>query len=146
MGRMQEKRIVVNKQLCEENKGIKMKWNKNIKPSLDICPEQYCFFWAKQGDFMDTSGVAHESLDKAFEYLSHNDGWLEVKQSRCSCRFGTCKRLGLNKDDRDWYEPCEPELKKDGLPWFYFISSIDKLTSEARKKYLKDSKEYWNSE
>lgn len=42
--------------------------------------------------------------------------------NRCSETFGPCLRLDMNENYQDWYEPCEPELEKDGLPWNYFIN------------------------
>ena len=72
------------------------KWDKTIKPSLYICPEKYCFFWHE--------GKCDEAY-KAFDISNE------------------CIRNPLCKSNvSDWYEPCEPELRRDGLPDDYFIN------------------------
>lgn len=34
-------------------------------------------------------------------------------------------------------------MEKDGLPWFYFIPSIDILLPEFHEEYLRGSRELW---
>lgn len=51
--------------------------------------------------------------------------WSE-EDNKCDEAFGVCMRAEPGKSDRDWYEPCEPELDKYGLPWYYFIQNPDK--------------------
>ena len=46
--------------------------------------------------------------------------WDESKKD-CGCPFGSCVRLSKNQGDKDFYEPNEPLLEKEGLPWFYFM-------------------------
>ncbi|MCL1816869.1 MAG: hypothetical protein FWG43_04630 [Clostridiales bacterium] len=91
-----------------------MKWDKNSKPSEDICPEIFCFFWSE---------------------LDH----------KCRDTFGKCRRLTLKAFDYDWYEPCEPELEKHDLPWFFFIANENGLVNERKNEYIKDSKKLWNT-
>lgn len=43
--------------------------------------------------------------------------WSE-EDNICGNPFGLCKRTTREKIHKDWYEPCEPELRKCGLPWF----------------------------
>lgn len=55
--------------------------------------------------------------------------WSE-DDNKCNSQFGICKRSIPNENNKDWYEPCEPELEKFGLPWFYFIPNADHLVGE----------------
>ena len=66
-------------------------------------------------------------------------------ESDCKCRetFGKCRRATSNLNDKDWYEPCEPELERHNLPWFYFIASDKGLDDESKEEYLKESKKLW---
>ena len=89
---------------------IAMKWDKNIKPSKNICPKEFCFFWS---------------------------------DDMCRETFGKCRRYTTISSDRDRYEPCEPELDKHGLPWFYFIASEKSLVDERVDEYLRESKKLW---
>lgn len=41
-----------------------------------------------------------------------------ILQSGCGCNFGTCVRNEREKGEKDWYEPVEPELEREGFPWF----------------------------
>ena len=70
--------------------------------------------------------------------------WSESKGC-CRETFGKCRRSTANQSDTDWYEPCEPELEKQGLPWFYFTPNVNILVEELREKYIKESSELWGS-
>jgi hypothetical protein len=82
-----------------------MRWNPNERPPPNVCPERYCFFWIPPG------GRAHQK-----------GRWVSFPEGGCSCSLGICTRLPGAKGERDYYEPCEPELDADGLPHTYFIS------------------------
>ena len=69
-----------------------------------------------------------------------------VTVSHCTCSYGTCSRLKKRHSDGDCYEPCEPRLKEDGLPWFYFIPSPAKLVKSSRRKYIRESEKLWGKE
>jgi hypothetical protein len=63
----------------------------------------------------------------------------------CRRTFGECFRDTGDVTDKDWYEPCEPELELHGLPWFYFIPSGDRFSGEAKDKYLRESAKLWGT-
>lgn len=63
--------------------------------------------------------------------------------NKCRATFGLCKRLAPDKCNKDWYDPCEPELEKNGLPWFYFIPNADKLVDKLKEEYIRQSNELW---
>lgn len=117
-----------------------MTWDKHKKPPVDVCPEQYSFHWVPPGGLADMSGRLHNSIEEA---LARRDSWVEVPDGGCVCRFGVCTRLDPVAGDHDWYETCEPELERDGLPWFYFIPSVEKVDSESREEYLRESQALW---
>jgi hypothetical protein len=103
-------------------------WQQHIIPSPNICPKEYCFFWTEEGDYFapDLYGDLQEALNNT----------KEITRSGCRCTFGKCVR---NKDAnglKDWYEPCEPELEKAELPWFYFMS-LDRLNRKKQRIYKK---------
>lgn len=89
------------------------------------------------------SGRTYRSIKEAF---IRRDGWVDFPKGGCSCSFGLCTRLDPIAGDHDWYEPCEPALDRDGLPWFYFIPSADKVGAEFRERYLRESEELWGKE
>ena len=62
---------------------------------------------------------------------------------KCRRTFGLCKREDPAKGGSDLYEPCEPELEKFGLPWFYFIPSEEELVEDRREEYRRESKKLW---
>ncbi|MCX7923119.1 MAG: hypothetical protein N3B21_14075 [Clostridia bacterium] len=66
-----------------------------------------------------------------------------VSEEKCDRAFGKCKREDATNSNRDFYEPCEAELEKFGLPWFYFIPSEEKLVEERREEYRRESKKLW---
>jgi hypothetical protein len=86
------------------------------------------------------SGRRYASLKEAFK---HRDDWVEFPQGGCCCTFGKCTRLDPVEGDHDWYEPCEPALERDGLPWFYFLGSVENVTPEFQERYLRESRELW---
>ena len=89
------------------------------------------------------SGRSYRSVREA---LARRDGWVEFPRGGCSCTSGVCTRLDPVAGGRDWYEPCGPDLERDGLPWFYFIPSADKLAAEFRERYLQESRALWGGE
>ena len=54
--------------------------------------------------------------------------------------------MGIQASDHDWYEPCEPELERDGLPWFYFVPSVGNLAPKLHERYLRELRELWCDE
>ncbi|HVK16522.1 MAG TPA: hypothetical protein VM533_06205 [Fimbriiglobus sp.] len=86
------------------------------------------------------SGRQYQSFDEA---IVRCDDWVEFPRGGCACGFGVCTRLDPVAGDHDWYEPCEPALERDGLPWFYFIPSVDKLAPEFHEQYLRESQALW---
>lgn len=120
-----------------------MSWDKHTKPPADFCPGRYCFMWVPPGGPADMSGRSYDSFQEA---VTRRDDWVEFPQGGCSCSIGLCTRIDPFGGDRDWYEPCEPALERDGLPWFYFIPSIDKLAPEFHERYLRESQALWDRE
>lgn len=116
--------------------------DKNSKPPADICPEKYCFHWVTPGGKKQMSGRPYGSLEEA---LSTGEGWVPSPHGGCGATMGRCSRLDPTGGDRDWYEPCELELKRGDLPWFYFIPSAEKLVPELRDRYLRESRKLWGS-
>src|SRR5688572_17896449 len=117
-----------------------MGWDKHKKPPADFCPGRYCFQWVPPGGFADLSGRTYRSFEEA---IARRDDWVEFPQGGCACSFGLCTRLDPVDGDRDWYEPNEPALERDGLPWFYFIPSVDRLAPEFHDRFLRASRELW---
>ena len=91
-----------------------MKHIKNIKPSMCVCPKEFCFFW-------------------------------DSVELNCRESFGKCLRDQKSLSDRDCYEPCEPELERAGLPWFYFIPNADDLNPLLNEEYLRESEKLWDT-
>jgi hypothetical protein len=96
--------------------------NLSPAPDLTICPKHYCFHWLEKGDFIARG--FHANLEEASQHME------EVLEDGCGCSLGICLRderlqsIKGAKDNlsiRDWYEPCEPALDKNGLPHDYFI-------------------------
>jgi hypothetical protein len=96
--------------------------------------------WITPGGKADMSGREYSSPEEA---LARFDEWVEFPEGGCSCTFGRCTRQDPVGGDRDWYEPNEPALERDGLPWFYFIPSVEKLAPAFHDKYLRESRELW---
>ena len=72
------------------------KWDITVNPSKHVCPETFCFFWRE-----DKCDEAYRAFDR-----------------RTDC----VRRPSCLPDARDWYEPCEPELDRAGLPHDYFVA------------------------
>jgi hypothetical protein len=70
--------------------------------------------------------------------------WSEEHQS-CRETFGKCRRATFDAQNPDYCEPCEPELEKHGLPWFYFVADAEDLVDERKDEYLRESKELWGN-
>jgi hypothetical protein len=68
--------------------------------------------------------------------------WSE-EDEKCDGSFGECCRNANNTGARDLYEPCEPELEKCGLPWFYFIPDTSMLASGRKEDYLRETEQLW---
>jgi len=117
-----------------------MRWSKAQRPPVDVCPEKYCFFWVRPGGRANMSDHPHPSLEEALE---SPDGWVDFPNGGCACSLGTCTRHNAADGDHDWYEPCEPALRADDLPWFYFTASPKKLTPEFRERFLVESRALW---
>ena len=56
----------------------------------------------------------------------------------CRCPW-VCTRLDAERDEHDYYEAHEPNLRKAGLPWFYFCPSPVKLVAELQADYIRES-------
>lgn len=120
-----------------------MTWNKDVKPPAGVCPERYCFHWVPPGGAVDMSGRSRASVEDA---MAHPDAWKRIPEGGCGRTSGACKRLDPVAGDYDAYEPCEPTLDRDGLPWFYFIADADRLVPELRERYRRESRELWGDE
>jgi hypothetical protein len=94
-----------------------MKWDKHVKPPAHICPKDLCFHW-------------HESENGCSAAVQELLG-------------GKCRRDSGNPNDPDIYEPCEPYLEGQGLPWFYFIPNVEGLVFEDWEEYLRESQKLW---
>lgn len=66
-----------------------------IKAAIYVCPEKYCFFWHD-----NKCDEAYKSFDNSYDC---------IRKSPCQTT------------SRDWYEPCEPELDRDGLSHESFV-------------------------
>jgi hypothetical protein len=114
---------------------LHMRYDPRKRPPSNICPERYCFFWMAPGDRADISGGPYSSLEEALREATLTP----FPEGGCSCRFGICTRLSAAtgrqvhrpppsrqhfpvENIRDWYEPCEPALERDGLPDDYFVT------------------------
>lgn len=85
------------------------------------------------------TGTAYPSLQAA---LAAKSRWTSFPTGGCSCSWGTCSRLRPGKEARDYYEPCEPELAKAGLPWFYF-STLQNLRADFHERFLREAAALW---
>lgn len=112
-------------------------WNPFRKPPAGVCPKDYCFHWLPAGSRF-APGV-HDSLEEAFSRVQ------PVLTDQCGCTLGRCVRLDPVNGDGDWYEPCEPRLHQDGLPWFYFIPDSRKVVEELRDDYIRESEALWGT-
>lgn len=99
-----------------------MEWDKKTKPPADICPGKYCFSWVSAAGAAAMLGLVKEG---------------------CPYWSGVCSRNDQVAGDVDLYEPHEPQLEEDGLPWFYFISSTQNLVPQLHEAYLRESQILW---
>ncbi len=113
------------------------KWNPFRKPPAGICPRKYCFHWLPAGSWFGP-GV-YGSLDEALQDLQ------PVFTDQCGFHLSLCTRLDPVNGDHDCYEPCEPRLYQDGLPWFYFTPSSEGIIDELRDDYIRESETLWNA-
>ncbi len=100
-----------------------MKWKPYEKPPIHICPKHFCFLWSEAGNSF-APGL-YVDIDEALQNTK------PITESGCGCSFGVCIR-----NEKDWYEPCEPELESRSLLWFYFCDP-QKLKKKDRLKYEK---------
>jgi hypothetical protein len=106
---------------------------KHTKPNPEICPETFCFNWVEKGD--KTAIGPYADLNIA---LNNSETALEKYCSLTKWNPPvTCIRLNRSRGIRDFYEPIEPFLEREGYPWFYFISDSDKISDDTEKlKYI----------
>lgn len=116
-----------------------MTWNINEKPSLEECPEKYCFCWTPPGGTADLSGKEYDTFEEAID--ASNKGVTFI-HGGCAAPLGPCRRGTKNSNDRDSYEPFERVLKKDGFPNLFFCNP-DNLAKEYIKEYKIMAKNLW---
>ncbi len=97
------------------------------QPDITVCPENFCFFWEEEGD--QVARGMHESVEKAMSQL------VRVNKRQCGFHYGLCVRNKQVVGVKDFYEPCEPHLRKAGLPDFYFDDPQKYQSPEKRKIY-----------
>ncbi|PGZ86724.1 hypothetical protein [Bacillus sp. AFS029533] len=79
------------------------------------CPKKYCFHWVGEGDIH--LPFVFSDIKKAMKITNKAKS---AKEGYCGCSFGSCIRKSNNLTHKDWYEPNEPEIEKDGLPLDHF--------------------------
>jgi hypothetical protein len=114
-------------------------WNLNQRPSLSICPENYCFFWVPPKGSADLSGKIYDSFEEAISATSNRVVFLH---GGCTAPFGPCKRATKSEADKDWYEPCEPFLRRANLPELFFCNPQN-LEEPDQKQYEFMAKQLW---
>ncbi|MDQ6418002.1 hypothetical protein RB620_01000 [Paenibacillus sp. LHD-117] len=80
------------------------------------CPEKFCFHWVEKGT--KRLPFQFSNVDEAYK-ISRK--FTPSKTSYCGCAFETCKRLVLDEDNKDWYEPNEPLLEEYKVSAKHFI-------------------------
>jgi hypothetical protein len=106
------------------------------RPDPRRCPERCCFNWVEQGDSFAPGFFP--DLKSALSNVRR------AEVGHCGLvGFASCCRLPESPGDVDLYEPCEPELERAGLPWFFFVSRPSVLTAEARERYEREAPAYW---
>ncbi len=113
-------------------------WDPAIKPLAAVCPQEFCFNWRSPGSLVALG--LHEDVEAALSAL------VPVTEGHCGWTLGLCTRLDSKDNDRDYYEPHEPNLERAGLPWFYFIPSADTLVEEAKEAYSAEAEQLWGGE
>ncbi len=111
----------------------------NERPSLEECPEKYCFCWVPPGGTADLSGEEYDSFDEAIE--ASNKGVTFI-HGGCAAPIGPCRRSTKNIDDSDSYEPSERILRADGLPDLFFCN-VNSLGKEFKEEYRQMAKRLW---
>ena len=81
------------------------------------CPEKYCFHWVSIED--KHLPYLYKNIYRAYKTSNKTR---PVKKGYCGCSFGVCARLDIEKNNKDWYEPHEPQLEKNGLSHNHFIN------------------------
>lgn len=114
------------------------KWNIDQKPSLEECPEHYCFCWTPPGGTADLSGKVYDSLSDA---ITSQDR-VTFLHGGCSAPFGRCRRETKSTLDNDYYEPHNWGLKKHELPELFFCNP-DNLDNEDKEEYEKMANIIW---
>jgi hypothetical protein len=107
------------------------------KPPALLCPQRYCFFWSAPGE--RAADGLYANLDEALERSE------PITQSGCRCALGLCLRADTTNGEGDYYEPHEPRLAEDSLPWFYFITTPMKLIDDLKEVYIRDSEQLWGA-
>lgn len=87
-------------------------WNPREEPPALVCPRRFCFNFLASGNRY-APGL-HQDLESALALAK------PVSGDHCKGWFGRCRRLGDGTGTHDFYEPCEPELHRAGLPDDYF--------------------------
>ena len=116
-----------------------MTWNIIEKPSLEGCPEKYCFCWTPPGGTADLSGKEYDTFEGAIDTSKKGVTFIH---GGCAAPLGPCRRGTKNLNDRDNYEPFERVLKKYGLPNLFFCNP-DNLAKEYIEEYKIMAKKLW---
>jgi len=111
-------------------------WIATVRPPSRVCPRRFCFNFVADGS--DFAPGLHGSVDEAVQASRRVIG------DHCSGSFGRCSRGGL-EGDQDLYEPHEPALAREGLPWFYFISDASHVVDDLREAYVTESTALWDT-
>jgi hypothetical protein len=114
-------------------------WNLNQRPSLNVCPEKYCFCWVPPKGTADLSGKIYDSFEEA---VSASATRVVFLHGGCAAPFGPCKRGTKSEADKDCYEPFESCLRKANLPELFFCDPQN-LEEEDQKQYESMAKELW---
>ena len=116
-----------------------MRWELNVRPPSNVCPEHYCFHWVTPGGKSSPPGRVYSSREEMFR---DSVNWPEWPNGGCGCTFGVCRLADPVAGTEDWYEPHEPRLERDGLPWFYF-STYQNLSPEFHERFLQEAVLIW---
>lgn len=108
------------------------------RPSSGVCPERFCFHWVPPGGMADMTGEEHASFEEA---IAVNSRWTSFPEGGCACIWGRCIRSD-RKGSRDFYEPNEPVLADEGLPWFYFLT-LRNLSSDLHDRFRREAAALW---
>lgn len=128
--------------MSEERKQDQRVWDPTQRPPAAVCPKSFCFNWVPAGGVADMTGKTYSTFTEA---VSPKAYWTSFPSGGCGSIFGRCTRKDPENGDRDCYEPCEPNLRAAGLPWFYF-STTDNLHSDFHERFLRESEAYWGCE